>query len=292
LNFRSIETVAIVGVGLIGGSIAAALKQRGHSGEIVGVGRSQERLAEIRAAGFIDAGTCSLAEAAARADLVVFCTPVDAIAGGVLEAAAACRSGTLLTDAGSVKGAICRAVAGKLPPRIEFIGSHPLAGSERQGFCNADANLFEGRICVLTPCAATPANQLTRLESFWRTLGSAVIELSPEVHDRALAETSHLPHAVAAALAATLSPENRRLAATGFCDTTRIAAGDPELWSAIFLANADEVVARLDAYGENLHKLRAAIANRDATALKKLLEVAKTNRDSVDGRANRHVRLN
>jgi prephenate dehydrogenase len=287
-TFRSSETVAIVGVGLIGGSIAASLRKRGHTGAIVGVGRNQERLAEIRKAGLIDQGTQSLGEAASEADLIVVCTPVDVIPAAVREAATVCRPGTLLTDAGSVKGSICQALLGRLPPQAEFIGSHPLAGSERQGHAHADADLFEGRVCVVTPDAATSPGQLARLKCFWQTLGSAVVELSPEAHDRALAETSHLPHVVAAALAATLAPENRQFAATGFRDTTRIAASDPELWSAIFLANADEVLARLDAYDQRLGDLRTAITNRDAAALKKLLQVAKTAREALRAGTTTH----
>lgn len=281
-DFRRSQTVAIVGVGLIGGSIAAGLKKRGHSGAILGVGRDESRLDDARKAGLIDEGLSDIAKAASRADIVIFCTPVDMIADGVRSAADACRAGTLLTDAGSVKGTICRALDGKLSKNATFIGSHPIAGSEKQGFRHADANLFEGRICIVTPNATTSADQLLRLKSFWQTLGLAVLEMSPDEHDRALAETSHLPHVVAAALAATLSPSNRHLAATGFCDTTRIAAGDPDLWTAIFLANADDVLARIDSFSDSLRVFRIALNNRDAVTLKKLLQVAKTARESVN----------
>jgi prephenate dehydrogenase len=286
--FHGLKTVVIVGVGLIGGSVAAALKRRGFSGRIIGVGRAEQRLAAAKSAGLIDAGSTDLAKAAAEADLMLFCTPVDKIVAGVREAARGCRAGALITDAGSVKAGICRELAGGLPAGVTFIGSHPLAGSERQGFEHADGNLFEARVCVITPNAGTPADQLTRLQNFWHSLGSAVIELSPAEHDRALAETSHLPHVVAAALAATLSPGNRRLAASGFCDTTRIAAGDPDLWTAILLANSDEMAARLDTFGERVREFAAAIAKRDAAELKRLLQNAKAARESVDcrGRSN------
>ncbi|MEX2286640.1 MAG: prephenate dehydrogenase [Planctomycetaceae bacterium] len=283
-QFHGLKTVVIVGVGLIGGSIAAALKSRGFRGKIVGVGRDRKRLADAQSAGLVDVGTLDLAEAAADADLFVFCTPVDRIAAGVHEAARWCRTGTLITDTGSVKGSICHALSSGLPGGATFIGSHPLAGSERQGFEHADADLFEGRVCVVTPDVDTPAEPLRHLESFWQSMGCAVVKLSAADHDRALAETSHLPHAVAAALAATLSPGNRQLAASGFCDTTRVAAGDPDLWTAILLANSDEMAERLSAFGDKLDEFAAAIAKRDEAVLKRLLQQAKTARESVDCR--------
>jgi prephenate dehydrogenase len=276
------ESIAIIGVGLIGGSIAAALKKRGYAGKIVGVGRELQRISDARAAGLIDVATVNASEAAFQADLLIFCTPVDQIATGVREAAPGCRSGTLITDAGSVKGTICHALSSGLPERVTFIGSHPLAGSEKQGFEHADANLFERRVCVVTPDGKTPVDQLDRLKSFWQWLGSTVLQLSPEVHDRALAETSHLPHVVAAALAATMSGENRHLASTGFCDTTRIAAGDPDLWTAILLANADETASRLKTFGETLHEFAAAMAQGNAAELRRLLQQAKAARESVN----------
>lgn len=276
------EAVAVVGVGLIGGSIAAALKRSGFAGPVIGVGRNARRLELARARGLIDSVAADLCEAAPQADLFVFCTPVDRIVSGVLECAPHCRPGTLLTDAGSVKGAICRELAGRLPPGVTFIGSHPLAGSEKNGFEHAQAHLFEQRVCVVTPDAATPADQLERLTAFWRRLGLTVLQRPAEDHDRILAETSHLPHLVAAALAATLGEENRPLAATGFRDTTRIAAGDPELWAAILLANADAVLAAAERFGRSLTEFHDALTRRDAPALKNLLTHAKTNRDALN----------
>src|SRR5262249_12901378 len=158
--------------------------------------------------------------------------PVDVIASGVRQAATACQKGALITDAGSVKACLCRDLATGLPPHVEFVGTHPLAGSEKQGFEYADARLFEKRICVVTPIAGNSRQAVERIAGFWKNLGSRIIEMAPGVHDRALAETSHLPHLAAAALAAALTLENRPLAASGFRDTTRVASGDPELWTA------------------------------------------------------------
>jgi cyclohexadieny/prephenate dehydrogenase len=275
------NTIAIVGVGLIGGSLAAAIKQRQRGATIIGVGRAPARLAKARQAGLIDEAATDLGAAAAKSDLLIFCTPVDRIVAGIREAANRCRPGTLITDAGSVKGTICRDLGAGLPTGIEFVGSHPLAGSEKQGFEHADPQLFVGRVCVLTPIGTTTRPALERMERFWKSLGSTVLEMSPEAHDRALAQTSHLPHVVAAALAAILEPENGRLAATGFRDTTRIAGGDPELWAAILLANAEPVLAELKNYEESLMAFRNSLAAGDAARLNELLAVGKARRDSL-----------
>lgn len=275
------DTVAIVGVGLIGGSLASAIKGRGVAKTVVGVGRNQGRLDEARAKKLIDEGTTDLASAAARADFLVFCTPVDRIVEGVQDAAKTCRSGTLITDAGSVKGSICRGLADGLPAGVEFVGSHPLAGSEQRGFENVVPGLFEGRVCVVTPTAESSKKAVAKIWDFWQGLGMRVREMPPEAHDRILAETSHLPHLAAAALAATLMPEDHPFAAGGFRDTTRIASGDPEVWTAILLDNAKEVLNRLAHYDESLKAFRRAIESQDAAEIQRLLTRAKACRDAL-----------
>ena len=175
----------------------------------------------------MDEAFADSAEAVGQADLAVFCTPVDHLAAEVLAVALHCRPGVLLTDAGSTKAAIVRAIDGKLPPGVAFVGSHPLAGSEKQGPTHADADLFVGRLVVVTPTAATEEPALARIVTFWEGLGARVKFMDPEAHDRALALTSHLPHLVASALAGVMPTDLKELIATGFRDTTRIAAGDP-----------------------------------------------------------------
>lgn len=272
-------TIAIVGVGLIGGSIALAAKTRGAAKSVIGVGRDAQRIELARRRGIIDEGLVDLTAAVRRADLVVFCTPVDRIVAGVREAARACRDGTLVTDAGSVKGCIVQELAFDLPSGVEFVGSHPLAGSEQQGFEYADAQLFENRVCVVTPLATSPRPAVERIAGFWKALGANVVEMSPEAHDMALAETSHLPHLAAAALAAALSPDNSPLTASGFRDTTRIASGDPDLWTAIFLGNRQQVLASLTKFDQLLAEFRQALEHNDAQRIKNLLVAAKVNRE-------------
>jgi prephenate dehydrogenase len=276
------QTVAIVGVGLIGGSIAAALKQRKFTGPIIGAGRDRDRIAGACRLGLIDTAAESLADAAREADLIVFCTPVDRIVPSVRTAAASSRPGTLLTDAGSVKRRICDELRDGLPDGVTFIGSHPVAGSDRRGFEHANPALFQGRVCVVTPDVQTPPAAFDRLRAFWQFLGMKVIQASAAEHDTTLARTSHLPHVVAAALAEAVPPNLYELAGTGFRDTTRIAGGSPELWVSILLENAESLLPALAAYGERFEEFRDAISRRDAEQLRKLLENAKANRDALD----------
>lgn len=276
------ETIAIAGVGLIGGSIAAAVKARGLADRVVGVGRSAERLQAAKSRALIDDGCTDLAEAAATSDLIVFCTPVDRIAEGVRAARPHCRPGTLMTDAGSVKASICSELAPERVDGVPFVGSHPLAGSEKHGFENADPGLFEDRICVVTPDASTPADALVRVTRFWEDLGMRVLERTPDEHDRLLAVTSHLPHLLAASLATLLDENNRDFAASGFRDTTRIAASDPALWAAILDANATATAAAVDDVLNVILEFRKSLADGDRAALQNLFETAKRNRDTLE----------
>jgi len=278
-NRPSFDTIAIVGVGLLGGSIAAAVKAKGLVRRVVGVGRNSQRLDAAQSAGLIDAASTEIGNC--KAELIVVCTPVDLIADGVRSAAATADAGTLITDVGSIKGNICRALDGALPDGVTFIGSHPLAGSEKQGHRHADAELFVRSVCVITPDASAAVVQVNKLTSFWETLGATVVRLSAEEHDQILAETSHVPHVVAAALASSLQNENSQFVASGFRDATRIAAGDPNLWSAILLNNVDAVLDSLDSFRDQLASLRHAIENRDTQTLQNLLRNAKRNRDEL-----------
>jgi prephenate dehydrogenase len=277
----SFRTILIAGCGLIGCSIAAALKARRFPGRIVGCGRPGANLDAALAGGHVDAIETDLSRAAAASDLIVACTPVDRIAETVRTAASACRDRTLITDVGSTKGAICRAVFSELPSQVTFIGSHPIAGSEKQGCGHADSELFVDRVCVVTPFFTTPRDAIDRLSAFWRGLGAVVVEMTPEEHDRALAQTSHVPHVVAAALAAALAAENRAFAGSGFHDTTRVASGDPGLWTSILMSNAAELAAGLGAFSERLSAFQRALEARDEAALRRLLAEAKANREAA-----------
>jgi prephenate dehydrogenase len=254
---------------------------------VLGVGRRQASLQQALARGAIDEVFVDFPEAVNRADVVVFCTPVDMIAEQILAAAPHCKAGALLTDAGSTKAALVRGLAGRLPADVSFVGSHPLAGSEKRGPEHADANLFDGKLTVITPTADTNADALDRASAFWRALGSDVRIMDPEEHDRALALTSHVPHLVAAALVSLLTSELFPLAATGFRDTTRVAAGDPALWTGIFLQNRQPVVAGLQLLAESLDRFRQALTRSDRVALDQLLAESKHLRDALEKNSSR-----
>ena len=274
------DEIAIVGVGLIGGSIAAAVKQRGIARNIVGIGRNRERLEAAQKSGLVDIVSVDVA-ATGSSDLVVVCTPVDRIAADVRAIAGASRRESIITDAGSVKGAICHDLHGGLRNHSTFIGSHPLAGSEKTGWEHAVADLFENRLCVITPCPEDDRETVQQVVRFWQALGMRTREMSPEDHDRALAITSHLPHAVASILASMLDTETRDFAATGFRDTTRIAAGDPNIWTGIFLQNAVPVSKQIDEFIERLTRLRDLTSQQDADGLHALLAEAREERKKL-----------
>lgn len=274
-------TVAIVGVGLIGGSIGMALRQRGLAERVIGIGRRQPSLRTARRVGAVTNTTVEMPKGVAEAELIVVCTPVGRIAEDIERAAQFCPEGTLITDAGSTKRTIVEAVDGRLPRGCRFLGSHPLAGGEKAGAIHARADLFEGRVAVLTPTKNTRAEDFDTLEGFWSSLGSVVVQMTPEDHDRALAVTSHLPHVAAAAMVAILPERYFRLTGTGVLDTTRIAAGDPELWKQILLLNRDNVLAAFGQYENQLAALRTAIQQGDQETLQRLLAQAKKNRDAM-----------
>lgn len=276
-----LEVIAIIGVGLIGGSIGAAVKRRGVARTVIGVGRNEARLQGARDAGLIDVASTSL-HAVRDAGLVIVCTPVDRIAADVLAAADHLHAGSVITDAGSVKAAIYRDVeAAGLPEGVRFVGSHPLAGSEKAGWEHADADLFEDRVCVVTP--EREIEDCSCVRHFWESLGMRTVVMSAEEHDRAVATTSHLPHVAAAGLASLLQEELVPLAATGFRDTTRIAAGDPDLWTAILMSNAGPVQDGLSRLIEQFEQVREALAAGDAAAIRRFLASAKANRDVLEG---------
>jgi prephenate dehydrogenase len=276
-----LHTLTIVGVGLIGGSIGLAAKRRGLAARVLGVGRHPASLEQSLKRGAIDQCFLDLPSAVVDAEMVVFCTPVDRIADQVIVAASHCAAGTILTDAGSTKAAIVRAVEGRVPGGAHFIGSHPLAGSEKRGPQYADPDLFQDRLTILTPTPATDPAAVKRVTTFWKALGCRIRCMDPDEHDRSLALTSHLPHLLASALAGLLPPELHDLTAGGFRDTTRIAAGDPSIWTGIFAQNRNAVLDALHSFKERLAEYRQALDNGDEAALRRLWSQAKKVRDAL-----------
>ncbi len=276
-----IDTLVVVGVGLIGGSVGLAARQRRIASRVVGVDGRPEALRQGMERGALDETAPDLCTAARTADIMLFCTPVDEIAPGVLETAHSCRPGTLLTDAGSTKAAILRAVEGKLPPGVAIVGGHPLAGSEKQGADCSTAEMFEERLILLTRTPSTDVNALSRTAGLWEALGARARVMDPEDHDQAVATTSHLPHLTASALAGVTPAEWLGLTAGGFRDATRVSAGGPDLWAGILLSNTDAVLAAMGRVDGRLAAFRRALAAGDREALTALLREGKQVRDEL-----------
>ena len=274
----------MIGVGLIGGSVALALRERQLAKKVIGVVRSVDRIQRVLDCGVVDEATADLEAACSGADLVVICTPVGLIASMALEAAQHAAPGALVTDGGSTKASIVRDVEAAWPNDAEglaFVGAHPLAGDTVTGPEAARADLFDGAVTVLTPTPTTPERSLRHARKLWEGMGSRVVQMSPERHDELLALSSHLPHVAAAAIAATTPEEALPLTATGWADTTRIAAGSPSLWRDILLANPAPIAGALRRLGQELEAYAAALDAGDGETIERLLEEGRRKRDAL-----------
>ncbi|HEX5322191.1 MAG TPA: prephenate dehydrogenase/arogenate dehydrogenase family protein [Capsulimonadaceae bacterium] len=262
-------TVAIVGVGLIGGSLGMALKRRRRTRAVVGVGRNPDHLELARRLEAIDTWSTDTPSALAEADTVILCTPVGKIIEDLPAALAACKPSAVVTDAGSVKSPIVNASAGD--PR--FVGSHPMAGSERAGVEAAYPTLFEEATWALTPTASTDPQTLKRVAALAHHVGASTLILEPSAHDAAVAVTSHLPHVMAWSLMrlahgrACRDPHVARMAAGSFADMTRVAAASPDLWQNICLANKEALLAAIEEFRSQLEEAAAALKKGDAKRL-------------------------
>lgn len=280
-----IRRLAIVGVGLLGGSVAKAARSGGLARHIIGVGRDPERLRPALDDGTLDAAVTDLDAGVREADVIVLAAPVLAIEGLLERVWGAASDGALITDVGSTKRNIVRAgerLAATRP--LAFVGSHPLAGSEQAGYRVARADLFRGATVVVTPTEKTELAALKKTTELWEALGARVTSLDPETHDRTVAAISHLPHLIACALvdgAGRVEPAALELAARGFRDTTRIAAGDPDMWTEIFLANRDALAAGIAAFRQALDDLQRAIDGGRADALRAELARIKAIREEL-----------
>jgi len=277
--------LAVIGVGLLGGSVAKAARAQRIAHEIVGVGRDVSRLQAALSDGAIDHATSDLAEGLRGADFVLLAAPVLAIEDLLERAWEAIPADAIVTDVGSSKSAIVRkaeSLARRRP--VAFVGSHPMAGSEKAGYGVSRADLFHGALVVVTPTDASAAGAVKTVTAFWEHLGARVTTLDPATHDAAVAAISHLPHLVACALVDGVSratPEALAVAARGFKDTTRIAAGDPTMWQEIFLTNRPALVESLAAFRRALDDLERLIEQGNPDALHAALARIKAVRDGL-----------
>jgi len=281
-----IRQLAVVGVGLLGGSVAKAARQGGLARRIVGIGRDAGRLQPALDDGTLDLAVTDLDAGVRDADFILLAAPVLTIEG-LLERVwrAAPAAGAVVTDVGSTKRNIVRAAERLAATRpLAFVGSHPMAGSEQAGYRVARPDLFRGATVIVTPTETTELAALKKTTEFWEALGARVSSLDPETHDRTVAAISHLPHLIACALvdgAARAEPAALEFAARGFRDTTRIAGGDPDMWAEIFLANRDALTATVEAFREALGELQQVIDGGRADALRAVLARIKATRDQV-----------
>lgn len=278
-----VDTLAIVGTGLIGGSFALALKQAGAVRRVLGVGRNPARLAVARELELID-GVADYAQAG-QADCILLALPVGETEAVLRQLAPHLKPGAIITDAGSTKLNVVEAARATLGARFaDFVPGHPIAGSEQSGPGAARADLYQGKKVVLTPAAETRIDALETVKALWQATGAQVEMLDAAQHDRVFAAVSHLPHLAAFALVDELAQRADgdtyfHFAASGFRDFTRIAGSSPEMWRDIALANQDALLAELDAYLAALQTLRAAVSAEDATTLLDMFTRARTARE-------------
>ena len=279
------QKVTLVGVGLLGGSLGLALKQRRLAKMIYGYVRRPASIPECEKLGLVDCATRDLLAAVEGADLVVLCTPLAQMRDLTMQLLPALSPGALVTDVGSVKATVVQQLEPLVATRrAHFVGSHPMAGSEKNGPSAARADLFENAACIVTPSAQSDPQILAQAEELWRSVGARPMILAPEVHDEYVSRSSHLPHVVAAELANyVLSPayprEQSLLCANGFRDTTRIASGSPEMWRDIALANRKNLARVLGVFIEDLQELQLALERADTKTIEEFFEMAKQRRD-------------
>lgn len=284
-----IKQLTIIGVGLIGGSLARALKERDMVGEVVGVNRTLRSLETAEDLGVIDRSTTSAIDGVKGATLVLVATPVRSISKVIKDCLPGLAPGTVVTDAGSVKGALVERCENILMPKgVHFVGSHPVAGTENSGVASSFATLFENSRTILTPTKNTPADALELVRLVWEAAGSKVEIMDPFHHDRVLAATSHLPHLMAYNIVNTLSDmeddiraEVFRYASGGFRDFTRIASSDPTMWRDICVENRDAILDMLNRFRHDLDKLSRQIEDGNEDALYGIFARSKHTRERV-----------
>ncbi len=283
VQFRKIT---IIGVGLLGGSIGLATRQRRLAGEVAGYVRRKSSLRDCERVGAVDYATTDLLAAVSNADLVILCTPLAQMRSLAQQFLPALKRGAIVTDVGSVKAGIVRELEFIIAKvGAHFVGSHPMAGGEKMGVLAARADLYANAVCVVTPTKKSKTSAVRKVERFWKSLGARVLRLAAAQHDLLVSRSSHLPHVVAATLAnLVLNPTSPKtqaaLCATGFRDTTRIASGSPEMWRDIALANRKNLSQAVAAFVSELKKFQNALKRGDARAVEKFYSTGKQRRDN------------
>ncbi len=282
-----IRRMTVIGVGLIGGSLALALKEAGFVGEVVGCGRGKPNLEKALALGIIDSYERDPQKAVADSDLVFLATPVLTLADLVARIAPALKPGAIVTDGGSVKGELVRTISPLVPEGVHFVAGHPIAGTEKSGAEAAFSSLYQGKRCILTPESTTDVQALAQVTAMWQAAGSEVVCMSVEKHDRILAAISHLPHMVAYSLVNAVGSYDHyeenilEYSAGGFRDFTRIASSDPMMWRDIALTNREALLEMMEQFESFFSELKEDVRNGDMERLFEFFHRSKELRDAI-----------
>ena len=280
------QRMVIIGVGLIGGSLALVCREKGIVSEVIGVGRSEGNLKDAVSLKIIDSYTFSIEDAVKGADIIILATPVRSLTRLAGEMSPYLSPGTIVTDVGSVKGPVAK-IEDIIPPDTHFVGAHPIAGKERSGVKEASSGLFKDAKCILTPTPATDNNAINAVQSIWEATGAHVIHMSPDRHDLIFAAVSHLPHVIAYALVNTLLDLEKTdeglisYSAGGFRDFTRIAASHPEMWRDICLMNRENIVSMLERYENTISRFKSLIQSEDADGIYREFDRARQVREKL-----------
>lgn len=274
MKLKKNRCIVVIGMGLIGGSLAKALRKKFPEYKILGLSRKSSTLAEAFRKRIIANKEKDMASILSQADIVFITTPMSAIPEWIEACERHCAQGTIVTDAGSAKGQLVKWVKTKKLKRILFVGGHPMAGSHESGLKASSAKLFEGAVTILTPIADTHRSAIVEVKRLWKALSTKVIVMKPEEHDRWVCRVSHLPHALVSALLVGTPPQALALASTGFRDTTRIGMGPADIWSDIFMSNRDCLLKDLKQIQLDISHLRSMLVRNDDSSLRKLLEKA------------------
>jgi prephenate dehydrogenase len=276
--------ITILGVGLLGASFALALKKNSLCNSITGYGRNRENLLKAKELDIINSFEQDPAAACENADLIMLSTPVGSFLDLVKVIAPSLKKGTILTDVGSVKGRLVREIEKILPKSVHYIGGHPIAGSDRSGIDSANSGLFRNAKCIITPTENSDPEALEKIQALWKSLGSDILNLNPEEHDRIYASVSHLPHVVAYAMVNTVADMDRSyldFSGKGFMDATRIASSSEELWNDICLLNRDNLVEVIAVFQKNLERLEQYIKAGNSDSLKNEFRKARILREQI-----------
>lgn len=276
------KKIAIVGVGLIGGSIGIAVRKKKLAKEVIGIGRRRSSIRKAISKKAINKGSIGFKEGVFGADLIIIATPVDKVMTKIKEVARYAKKGAIIIDVNSAKRKVVDYADRIMPKDKFFVGTHPLAGLEQSGVLFAAGDLFNGTVCVITPTRHTNGAALRKVKAFWRSLGAQIRVFDPEAHDRIVASISHLPHVLSYNLCNTVSVRELSVAGSGFKDTTRIAKSDPRMWLNIFLQNSQNILSSIKSFEDNLSLLKSYIRKKDKGPLSKRLFAAQKKRKSLE----------